>query len=96
MLNLFRYNASPESRLLDVLGRCKGFVVAVLELRDLPYNERVMDVMAQCLPFVTVSVVFVNGVASGHDQVPRLLEVNHLECVLKPLNVDISDSTGAS
>ena len=61
--------------MLEALNKCKGFAVAVLELRDLAYTERVMNVMTQCLPFLSVSTVYVNGVASGHDNVSRLLQV---------------------
>ncbi|KAH7705681.1 hypothetical protein AAVH_27105 [Aphelenchoides avenae] len=34
-----------------------------------------MNVMLQYLPFISMSTVFVDGVASGHDQVHRLLEI---------------------
>ncbi|KAH7715673.1 hypothetical protein AAVH_16916 [Aphelenchoides avenae] len=67
-------HASPESMLLEVYSKCKGFTVAVLELRKLLYNELLTDAMVQCLPFFSVTRLFVNGVTSGHDQVHHLLE----------------------
>lgn len=77
ILSLFyRVHASPESMLLEVYSKCKGFTVAVLELRKLLYNELLTDAMVQCLPFFSVTRLFVNGVTSGHDQVHHLLEVN--------------------
>lgn len=62
--------------LREFLSRCEGFVIARLILRNLPYNQQLMNVMVQCLPFTSVLNVFVDGVAFGHDQVHRILEVN--------------------
>lgn len=61
--------------LQDIFGRCGGHVLSILELRDLPFNDAVMEVMAQRLPYVAVSEVIVVGIASGHERVHRLLEV---------------------
>ncbi|KAH7702553.1 hypothetical protein AAVH_30287 [Aphelenchoides avenae] len=73
---VFENRASLESILFDVLTKCKGFAIARLELRDLPYNGEAVNVVKTC-SFVTVSELCVNGVASGHEQVvPGLLDVH--------------------
>ncbi|KAH7712681.1 hypothetical protein AAVH_19986 [Aphelenchoides avenae] len=71
--------------LREVFGKCSGFVITRLTLRKLPYNEQVMDAMVQYLPFVTVLEAFFD-IASGHDQVPRLLEVNTIMPELRDIS----------
>lgn len=62
--------------LREILTKCSGLAIAELDLQHLPYNEQVLAVLAEGLQSVAVSKVVVDGVASGHENVHRLLEVS--------------------
>ncbi|KAH7708673.1 hypothetical protein AAVH_24077 [Aphelenchoides avenae] len=54
---------------IEVLSASAGLNIDLLELRNLPYTQQLVDVMKSSLPLVTVSNVFINGIASGHGLV---------------------------
>lgn len=72
---IFEARASPESMLREVLTRCDGLAVNQLVLHNLSYTEQLLNVVEECLPSVTVSELFIDGVSSGHERVHRLPEV---------------------
>lgn len=61
---------------IEVLSASAGLNIDLLELRNLPYTQQLVDVMKSSLPLVTVSNVFINGIASGHGLVHLPLKVN--------------------
>lgn len=61
--------------LREVLTRCDGLAVNQLVLHNLSYTEQLLNVVEECLPSVTVSELFIDGVSSGHERVHRLPEV---------------------
>ncbi|KAH7706119.1 hypothetical protein AAVH_26657 [Aphelenchoides avenae] len=71
----FEDHETPEAILLEVLVKCKGLHLSVFDMLELDFNARVVNVMTQHLPFITVSDMLMRRVDSGHAFAHQLLEI---------------------